>query len=315
MLTYHLRASRRAPVLLLVLVAACVALAGCGAGPGQAGAAAIVGSDTVSLTTVQRQVASVLGKPEIASRLSRGGVSPAEVAQLMVTRDVQHLLLTEAARREGIVVDDRQVDAALGEQGVAAKLAGTFVFDPASARDAMRDQLISAALTVKYLDRLNVTADVFQVGTQPEAATTAHQLAAGGADARAALAHGDPRTTHAGMKLRAAALPELAASPIFGTPAGQVIAIQGDPSYPWLVVRVTDRRFDGPPVTDPGLSAVSQLDDRSINMIGRRLTQPLSEELGVRVNPRYGTWDPAALGVLPTAQANSMILHTANTAG
>jgi hypothetical protein len=64
-------------------------------------------------------------------------------------------------------------------------------------------------------------------------------------------------------------------------------------------------------VTDPGQSAVSQLDDRSISMIGRRLTQPLSEELGVRVNPRYGAWDPVALGVLPPDQANSMIIPAA----
>ncbi|MBO0875012.1 MAG: hypothetical protein J2P19_16650, partial [Pseudonocardia sp.] len=297
------------------LVAACAALAGCGEGPSQVGAAAIVGSDTVSLSAVQRQVDSVLGNPEVASRVSHAGATPADVARLMVSRDVQHLLLTEAARREGIVVDERQVDAVLGEQGVAAKLAGTFVFDPASARDAVRDQLISKALTTKYLDRLNVTADLVQVSTRSEAEATARQLAAGGAQAQAALANGDPGTTQAGLKLRAAALPQLAGSPIFGTPAGQVIAIQGDPSYPWMVVRVTDRRLDGPAVTDPGPSAMSQLDDRSISVIGRRLTQPLSEELGVRVNPRYGAWDPVALGVLPPDQATSMILPAAKTAG
>jgi hypothetical protein len=315
-LIHHLRSSRRTPALLIVLVAACAVLAGCGEGPNQAGAAAIVGSDTVSLSTVQRQVDSVLGNPDIASRLSRGGGTPADVARLMVTRDVQHLLLVEAARQDDIVVDDRQVDAELAKQGMAAKLTGSFVFDPASARDAVRDQLISKALTTKYLDRLNVTADVVLVGTRPEAETIARQLAAGGTQAQAALAQGDPQTTQVGLKLRAAALPRLAGSPIFGTPAGEVIAVQGGyPSDPWMVVRVTDRRFDGPPVTDPSMSAVSQLDDRSISLIGRRLTQPLSEDLGVRVNPRYGTWDPVALGVLPPGQANSMILHTPETAG
>jgi hypothetical protein len=310
-LIHHLSASRRAPVLLLALVAACAVLAGCGEGPRQAGSAAIVGSNAVSLSTVQAQVDGVLGRPDGARMVGQRGGTPADVSRLMVTRDVQHLLLAEAARRDGIVVDDRQVDAELAKPGTAAELTDSLVFDPASARDAVRDQLISKALTTRYLDRLTVTADLVVVPTRKEAEATARQLAEGGQQAEVALATGDPRTTQRGLRLRASALPQSAGSAIFGTPAGQVIAAQGYPSDPWTVLRVTDRRFEGPPVSDPNLSAVSQLDDRSIDVIGRRLTQPLSEELGVRINPRYGAWDPVALGVVPPDQPTSLILRSA----
>jgi len=56
------------------------------------------------------------------------------------------------------------------------------------------------------------------------------------------------------------------------------------------VVRVTKRVTDAPPLGDPAGTSVAQLGEQTLDQIGRRLTQPLAEQLGVRVNPRYGTW-------------------------
>jgi len=70
---------------------------------------------------------------------------------LKATREVQHLLLAQAATRDGIVVDDQQVDAELAKPEIAQQLQdGELVFDPVSARQATRDQLIAEALTTKY---------------------------------------------------------------------------------------------------------------------------------------------------------------------
>ncbi|WP_028926797.1 hypothetical protein [Pseudonocardia acaciae] len=307
MLIHH----KRVLISFIGLVAACATLAGCGEGPRQAGSAAIVGSDAVSLSTVQRQVDSVYAKPEVAQRVTQLGGTPADIAQLMVTRDVQHIVYGEAARRDGIVVDEAQVDAELNKPAVAAQLAGQFLIDQESKRDMVRDRIIAKALATKYFDRLIVTVDMVATATRQDAEATARRLAAGGAQADAVLATGDANTALRGLPLRAAAAPTLATEPIFGTPAGQVVASQSTTTGQWTVLRVTDRRFEGPPVTDPNLSAVSRLDDRSLEVIGRRLTQPLSEELGVRINPRYGAWDPVKLMVLPTDQATSMIVKTA----
>ena len=42
--------------------------------------------------------------------------------------------------------------------------------------------------------------------------------------------------------------------------------------------------------------------------IGRRFTQPLAQELGVRVNPRYGVWDPLRLAVLAPGTPAGLVL-------
>jgi hypothetical protein len=41
---------------------------------------------------------------------------------------------------------------------------------------------------------------------------------------------------------------------------------------------------------------------------GQRAIQPLSLELGVRVNPRYGTWDPTQQRVVGTPAAAGTVV-------
>ena len=301
-------ARRRAPALFLALGAAAAVLTGCGSGPNQAGAAVIVGNSSVSLTDVQARVNDVLGRSDVMSQLTSQGNTAADIARFVATRQVQHLLLAVAAQRDGIAVTDEQVSSELAKPETTQMLDGDLVFDPAAAREAVRDQLIAEALTTKYLDRLAVTVDVTTASSRADALTKARLLAAGPVQAAAVLASDGPNAQR-NLQLRAALVPQSAALFLFGTPAGQVVATQTSTSPDvWTVVRVTKRVTDAPPLGDPAGTSVAQLGEQTLDQIGRRLTQPLAEQLGVRVNPRYGTWDPLFLSVLPPGQEPSVVL-------
>lgn len=268
----------------------------------------IVGNSSVSLTDVQARVDQVLNRSDVMTNLTARGNTAADIARFVATRQVQHLLLAQAAQRDGIVVDDQRVDAELAKPDTAQMLNGDLVFDPVAAREAVRDQLIAEALTAKYLDRLAVTVDVTTASSRDEALSKARLLAAGPAQAAAVLA-ADGANAQRNLQLRAALVPQSAALFLFGTPAGQVVATQTSASPDvWTLVRVTRRSTDGPPVGDPNATSVAQLGVQTMDDIGRRLTQPLAEQLGVRVSPRYGTWDPLFLSVLPPGQQPSVVL-------
>jgi hypothetical protein len=70
------------------------------------------------------------------------------------------------------------------------------------------------------------------------------------------------------------------------------------------VLRVTDRKVD--PNADP--NAAASLGDSDLAAIGQRLLQPLAEEVGVRVNPRFGVWDPVSMRVVAANQEGGAIL-------
>jgi hypothetical protein len=294
---------------LLALAVTGAALTGCGIGPNQPGAAVIVGPSSVPLSEVQRQVDDVLRRPAAVANLTEKGGGPADLARFKVTRQVQHLLLVQAAQRDGIVLPDQRVDAELAKPEVIQELADNeFVFDPGLARETVRDRLIAEALTAKYLDRLAVTVDLTLAGSREEAVTKARLLAAGPAQADAVLAADGPNARR-NLQLRAALLPQSAALFLFGTPAGEVVATQTSSSPDtWTVVRVVSRTTDGPPLGDPNATSLAQLGEQMVDQIGRRFTQPLAELLGVRVNPRYGTWDPLYLNVIPPTLEPSLVL-------
>jgi hypothetical protein len=306
------RRARRAGVLAVALGAAWAVLTGCGSGPSQAGAAAIVGSSAVSLADVQARIDTVLGRPDVMANLAARGNAPAGIARFIVAEEVQHLLLAEAARRDQIGVSDQQVDAELAKPDTVDMLQGAkLVFDPARQREAVRDELIAEALTAKYLNRLVVTVDVTTATSKEEARRKARLLASGPQQANAVFV-ADGQNAQRNVQLRAAQVPQSAALFLFGTPAGQVVATQtGSSPDVWTLVRFTQRSVAGPPQGDPAAASAAQLGVQTADQIGRRFTQPLSEELGVRVNPRYGTWDPLYLNVVPPGQDSSLVLTSA----
>jgi hypothetical protein len=106
------------------------------------------------------------------------------------------------------------------------------------------------------------------------------------------------------MSYQAGSSPEAASTVLFGLPPGRTAYFQPNPQSGWIVLRVIDRR------TQPGAnpSAVAGLSESDLATIGERLLQPLAEQVGVRVNPRYGVWDPISLRVVPENQVDGAIL-------
>jgi hypothetical protein len=290
-----------------VVVAAAVAgvvATGCG-GPSQVGAAVIVGDRSTSLDAVQSRLSAALDKQQrIAAPEQPGG--PAGIAREIVTQQVLHDLLTAEADEQGIVVTDQQVESELADRGGLAAVAETTLYDEATLREYFRDSLVAAQLARGVVGGLSVTFDLVGADSRTDAEEKAATLAAGGPAAERLLA--DPGTARSGQTVQAVTEPAAASSVLFTTPVGGVVAFRPDPeSANWVVFRVTDRRTDVQ--SDP--AALNGLGVQDLADIGRRLMQPVADEVGVRVNPRYGVWDPIQLRVVAEEDLAGEILPPA----
>jgi hypothetical protein len=281
-----------------------VVVSGCGSGPSQVGSAVIVGSTAVPLERVQQRLDVALGKSDTLAQLEASGVGPPEIARDVVTRTVLHHLLARTAAAEGIVVSEADVDAVLEDSGGVAAALEQSLYDLTALRERVRDRIIAIRYAERLVPGLTVTADLIAATSQDDAAAKARVLAAGGPEA-GALFEQNPETSRRGLSYQAATSPEAAATVLFGLPVGRTAYFQPNPQQSsWIVLRVTDRRDD--PNADP--AAVAALGESDLAAIGERLTQPLAEEVGVRVNPRYGVWDLVSMRVVAADEAGGEIL-------
>jgi hypothetical protein len=287
------------------------ALSGCG-GPEQAGSAVIVGDEAVPLAQVQEQLGTAVSRRDGFAQYSQIGGTSATLARSIVGEEVMHILLERRAAAEGIVVTDAQVDAALsGDDGQDADLA-ELLYDEPTRRELERDRLIAAEIGRRLASGLAVTVDIVAVTTRDTAEQTARTLAAGGPGAEAVFAQ-NPSNSERGGTYQAATSPGEAETVVFGVPVGTVGYFQPNPGQSgWIVYRVLDHRTDVP--VDP--AAVSSLSEAQLVGIGKRGVQADADALGVRVNPRYGEWDPIQLTVVPDdQQSGGTILPQAPAAG
>lgn len=293
-------------VLVAVAVVGAV-VSGCG-GPTQAGAAVIVGSEVVSLDQVQGRLAEALTRTELVAQVQAQGGGPADIARDIVTRAVLHDLLAREATAAGISVPDSVVDAVIVEQGGIETLLQNSLFDAAGLREQIRDVLIAVELGKRAAAGLSVTVDLIGAPSREEAVSLAGVLAAGGPGADALFTM-NPQTSVRGQSVVAAIDPETASTVVFGTPVGGTAVFQLDPRQTgWIAFRVTDRRTDAS--VDP--AALSQISQEQFAAIGRRTVQPAADRLGVRVNPRFGVWDPIVLRVVPAELTSGRVLPPAS---
>jgi hypothetical protein len=277
-------------------------ISGCG-GPNQAGTAVFVGDNAVPLERVQTQLDTALAKKDLIAQITAQGGSTADLARSIVTRAVMHDLLARRAAEAGIVVTEAQIDAQIAENGGADALLDGSLYDLSTLRERVRDDLIAAQLAQREVGGLVVTADLVAATSRENADSAAAALQAGGAQADALF--GDPRTSVRGQTFDAASSPDNASTVLFGVPAGTVIAFQPNPQQStWIVARVTDRRTGAP--SDP--AAVSNISQAQLVAIGERLLQPTADRVGIRVNPRYGVWDPIDMRVVAEGQQVGSVL-------
>jgi hypothetical protein len=288
-------------------VAAAVAVigavvSGCG-GPNQAGTAVIVGADAVPIEHIQSQLDTALAKKDLMAQLTAQGGTTGELARSIVTRAVLHDLLDRRAAEEGIVVTDSQIDAHIAQNGGADALLDGSLYDLPMLRQRVRDDLIAAQLAQREVGGLAVTADLVAATSRASADAAAAAIQAGGAQADALFA--DPRTSARAQTFDAASSPDNASTVLFGVPVGTVVTFQPNPQQStWIVARVVDRRTDAP--SDP--AAVNGISQAQLIAIGERLLQPTADQVGIRVNPRYGVWDPIQLRIVAEDQQVGSVL-------
>ncbi|MCP2332405.1 MULTISPECIES: SurA N-terminal domain-containing protein [Actinoalloteichus] len=284
-----------------VLASAGVLLAGCGSDPSQVRAAAIVGDTVISLEHVQDRLDSIFERdPEVRRQLASTG-QIGEVGRNIVTLSVQHELINEVARREGLTVDQAEVDELIDQRGGAEAASEGTVYDASNFRERVADQLLMLELGRKYFDGIEVVFDYTQAVTREDALEKAERLAADPASIEEMVAEDaasglpgqlDQRTT-------AAEQPQLAGQPLFGAAPGTVVAFPFDnQGGQWMVAVVKERNLDAA-TGEPGLA--DSVDPQTLQYFGSRLMAPVADELDIRVNPRYGVWDPVSLGVAPNA--------------
>lgn len=286
-------------VVLAVVIGALVS--GCGSGPNQVGAAAIIGPTAVPTQDVEARLDQALARTEIVDQLRAQGVTTPDIMRDIVTQSVLHELSVVAARENGIVVTDADVDAELATLGGPDAVLERFLGDLPTVRERVWDQLVAERLATQLAGGLAVTVDIVGVSSRSDAEAAARILAAGGPQADAYFA-ANPETSRRAYEYRASANPDVAISPVFGTPVGGAGWFQPVPGQDsWIAFHVVDRRTDAPPVP-PEMDALAQAGKSGLVEIGMRQLQPVADEVGVRVNPRYGVWDQVSLRVLDEEQ-------------
>lgn len=289
---------------------AALVLTGCGSGPSQVGSAFIIGtgadSVAVGVAEIQQRVRDVLEKePEVRKQIQEQNQLD-EVTRSMVTLQLRHELVNRIAAREGLRFDEAQVTELVNKQGGAAAASKSTLYTEHTYRERARDQLLLAELGRKYIDNLTIKFDYVQVDTREKALRVAEEMA------KSAEAAGTYVSSHPTLRgatdqvLSAWEDPQLARQPFFGVKPGTVTAFPMDESQrSWLVAYVKERNTT-PKADQP--KEPKELDPRLLEGIGVRMLAPFAAEYGVRLNPRYGTWDPVSLAAVGRTDVGSGVV-------
>lgn len=288
--------------ITLLSAAALLLLAGCGSGPAQAGSAAIVGETVIPLEVVQGRLSAYLERvPQDGQEVA--GQPKAKLdktARDILSYRIQHELTLRAAQNEGVTVGEDTLSQLLEQAGGAEALSeGTF-FDAGTFREERaRDQLLQVEIGRKYADKLAVTFDYFYAKDTKEAIEKAKQVALDPAKMETfvnqAKQQVDPQAGEFNAKVSSAESPTLATTLLFGVAEGTIIAFPPAPDNGnWIVAHVKKRETDAKPSKE---ASAQQLTPDVLAGIGLRVIQPMADKLDIRVNPRYGVWDSAAMGL------------------
>lgn len=318
------RTSRRRLRACAAAGLAAFVLTGCGGQPLRAGAAALIGTDRISDGQLEQVVSRGLADPQAQQSV---GQDRANYQRQSLSRLIQHRLLEEAARRQGVTVSERQVDQQLAiyaqQAGGLDQLEQQGVQNGIAKQD-LRGFVRDVVLTQQFADRL--TADI------PVPDATLRQLYAKGSAMydqvhtqhilvrTAALAQSllkqvkaNPRSFAAlaaknsidtsnkdkggdlGLVGRGSFVKEFDQA-VFAAKQGDYLVVRTQ--FGFHVVHVLERR------TITLAQATPELRRQALSMQRKQKVQEMlrgtAQKLGVTVNPRFGRWDPAAGSVVAT---------------
>lgn len=311
----------RAAVLIGVLLISGL-LTGCAKKPGQAGSAAIVGDTVIPLEQIQQRVDAILREDTAARSVQRERKLDVQAREVL-SLAVQHELITGAARKEGISVDDKRVDRLLQQAGGPARAAknakdtlGISLYDARGIAERVSDELLLGALARKQIGKIAITFDYVLSTTRAEADGYARRLAAEPSQARQVVqdAVRAGRAGELGRKTSAAEdIEDARVTPLFALPANTVATFPAGPQgTQWLTVLMRDRDTNTAP-THNGTAALRQLDSQTLSQIGLHLLIPYAQRRGIEISPRYGEWDPIGVQVVASsAESTGSLLAVRN---
>ncbi|MEO6879784.1 MAG: hypothetical protein ABI181_02395 [Mycobacteriaceae bacterium] len=295
----------------------------------QPGTAAYVGSSTVTVDALQAQVDAV-----VAYRSGPGAIKGTDVrsqlpmiTQQVLSQDILHEMVADAVARTGFKVDEADVAKQITELD-----AKTVLSQPAQAhltedtlKVLLRDQIVLAQLGKRAWDGLAVSIDLVPEADRSAAVSTATAMAASDAASKAAVtkAKAAGKQSQAGLDLSPASIggPQspaagLLATPLFSAPQGSGVAFSltppsqsGQPGAPqWFAVRIVKRSTDAPTSAESGAVTAAQAPLNATLSLGLTLLPQLSGDQEVRLNPRYGKYDPAAGRVISDSDVLSAVV-------
>jgi hypothetical protein len=279
-------------------VVSALLVGGCSAGPSQIGAAAFVNDTEIPLTQVQGQLTTVLAKEGAqASAQLVADHQLDDLSRKIVTLQIRHELLAIAARRAGLSVDQARVNRLISEVGGAEAASRGTVFDANTYRQRAGDKLLMAQLGLRTLRDSAVTIDYTTADTRTAAKARVEELSRAGPKLARQLIEADVRAGKdavIGKRIMAADDPIFATTPAFGLAEGTVVAFQLTDTQPWWIMVIKNRGNQGVQSTAHA-PVLDQIDPAVLEAIGLRQLAQLGEEVGVRLSPRYGIWDPVSV--------------------
>jgi hypothetical protein len=286
-------------------------IGGCGSGPSQLGAAAFVDGAEIPVGQVHDQLVTVLTKegPQARAQLTAGRQLD-DLSRKIVTLQIRHQLLDIAARRAGLTVDQARVNQLITEVGGAEAASKGTIFDAGAYRERTRDRLLMAELGRAAVRNSAVTVDYTTADTRTSAKQRVEELSEAGSKGARQLIDADVRAgkdAELGKRVVAADDPIFATTPAFGVAEGTVVAFQLDDTKPWLIMVIKNRADRGVQASDHA-PAIDQIDPTVLEAIGLRQLAQVAEDVGVRLSPRYGVWDPVSLQVVANENETSGFL-------
>jgi foldase protein PrsA len=321
----------RAPRLLAAAGLVAVLVSGCGDGTVRAGAAATVGDTRITTSELNKLVERGLADP--SARQTVGSDRPA-FERSVLGRMIQHLILEAAAREHHVTVDGATVDAAfetfaeqLGGEANLRSEALKAGIAPSDLRGAIRDAALRDALGDALTASIPVPQSELQKAYQQNIAQfdrvhSAHILVRTLAEARTLLARAkanpdsfaalakqyslDTSNKEQGGDLGfqgRGALEKPFETAIFSTAPGSFTLAHT--SFGYHVIHVIARRtvtlqqattqLRRQLLADPRSKALSDALDKT------------AKDLGIHVNPRFGTWQQSTEEVVASPVCPSSV--------
>jgi hypothetical protein len=320
------RRRRRIAAAAALSATAALLLSACG--DSRPGTAAVVGDQRITDDNLQTLVDQSLSAPGVRAALPnsdyKGDLGAYRRAVLNV--EVERLLAENGARKLGIPIDENAVDARYkffedqsgGAGAFASELASRLAVSPSLYRQLVRTEVIESeigytqggvkrptdqqlqALYEQYLPTaIAATLSLIQVPSQAiadQAATLLKQNPGQFAAVAARYAGSGSQTAPDPQKYVLSRLPQDLAATLRKTPKNDIFAyaLSNGSAKAYFVIR-----FGG--IDTPSLQeATPQLEAQTLQQAsaaGQKYLQGVAGDLGVDVNPRYGTWKQDQLAI------------------